>query len=255
MGAPYPDDEEVVAILRPRTVDPYLTGLTRDGRPARPLRWGWWFDAVLVAAFCALTVALVEWPPLLRLDLATRDWADTHRPPPAHVLGLVLDHLGQGGYLIAITVGVGVVLAWRRRGVRPVLPAVVAPIVVTVLVLVLKRWTERGAPHYGPVQLFSGPGYVEYPSGHVVNGVVYYGVLALLLAPYLPDAARRLLCWLPGPLVAVGTTYVAYHWLTDSAGGYLLGLLVMRQLARIPWATLPLPGRLGRRAGDAPSSV
>jgi membrane-associated phospholipid phosphatase len=240
----------VVAILRPTTVDPYRTGRTRDGRAARPLRRGWWFDGALVAAFCALTVALATWPPLLRLDLATRDWADAHRPPPAHVLGLVLDHLGQGGYLIAISVGVGAVLAWRRRSVRPILPAAVAAVVVTVLVLVLKRWTERGAPHHGPVQLFSGPGYVEYPSGHVVNGVVHYGVLALLLAPYLADHARRLLCWLPGPLVLVGTTYVAYHWLTDSVGGYLLGLLVIRQLARIPWATMPLPGRLDRRPDD-----
>jgi membrane-associated phospholipid phosphatase len=246
----------VDAILRPKTVDRYRTGLTRDGRPARPLRWGWWFDALLVAAFCALTAALVWWPPLLRLDLATRDWVDAHRPPPADVLGLVLDHLGQGGELIAITVGVSFVLAWRRRSVRPILPAGLAPIVVTVLIVVLKRWTERGAPHYGPVALFSGPGYVEYPSGHVQNGVVYYGILALLLAPYLPDLARRLLCWVPGPLVFIGTTYVAYHWLTDSVGGYLLGLLVIRQLARIPWASLPLPARLdGRHAEERSSAV
>jgi PAP2 superfamily len=248
--------DEVVAILRPKTVDRYRTGLTRDGRPARPLRWGWWFDVVLVAAFCALTVGLVRWPALLRLDLATRDWVDAHRPPAAEALGLVCDHLGQGGYLIALTVGVSFVLAWRRRTVRPILPAGLAPIVVTVAIVALKRWTERGAPHYGPVRLFSGWGYVEYPSGHVQNGVVYYGVLALLLAPYLPDLGRRLLCWLPGPLVFFGTTYVAYHWLTDSIGGYLLGLFVIRQLARIPWASLPLPARLDRGPREArPSAV
>lgn len=239
----------MVAILGRKTVDRYRTGLTRDGCPARPLRRGWWFDVVLVAAFCALTVGLVTWPTLRRLDLATRDWSDAHRPPPAHVLGLVLDHLGQGGYLIAITVGVSFVVGWRRRSVRPVLLAGLAPIVVTVAIVALKRWTERGAPHYGPVRLFSGWGYTEYPSGHVQNGVVYYAVLAMLLAPYLPDLARRLLCWLPGPLVFIGTTYVAYHWLTDSVGGYLLGLFVVRQLARIPWADLPLPARLDRRTG------
>jgi membrane-associated phospholipid phosphatase len=121
-----------------------------------------------------------------------------------------------------------------------------------VLIVVLKRWTERGAPHGGPVHLFGGPGFVEYPSGHVQNGVVYYGVLALLLAPYLPTLARQVLCWLPGPLVFIGTTYVAYHWLTDSIGGYLLGLLVIRQLARIPWARLPLPARFDREGGRRP---
>ena len=237
-----------VSTIHTRAVDVHRTGLMRDGRPARPLRLGWWFDAVLVVAFCALTAALVWWPPLLRLDVATRDWADAHRPPTAHVLGLVLDHLGQGGYLIAVTLAVAFVLAWRRRTVRPILPAGLAPILVTVAIVVLKRWTQRGAPHYGPVQLFSGAGYVEYPSGHVQNGVVYYGVLAILLAPYLPASARRLLCWLPAPLVFVGTTYLGYHWLTDSVGGYLLGLFVIRQLARIPWATLPLPALLERRS-------
>jgi hypothetical protein len=82
----------------------------------------------------------------------------------------------------------------------------------------------------------------------VQNGVVYYAVVAILLAPYLPPLARRWLTWLPGPLVFIGTTYVAYHWLTDSVGGYLLGLFVIRQLARVPWATLPLPARLDRRS-------
>jgi hypothetical protein len=235
-------------MLRALGFDSHRTGLLRDGRtPARPVRFGWWFDALLVAAFAGLTAALVWWPPLLRLDVATRDWVDSHRPPPAHVVGLILDHLGQGGYLITITVALSFALAWRRRSVRPILLAGLAPIVVTVAIVALKRWTERGSPHYGPVAMFSGAGYVEYPSGHVQNGVVYYAVAAMLLAPYLPPLARRLLIWLPGPLVFIGTTYVAYHWLTDSVGGYLLGLFLIRQLARIPWAELPLPARFDRR--------
>lgn len=215
--------------------------------PARPIRVGWWFDALLVVGFAGLTAALVWWPPLLRLDLVTRDWCDAHRPAPAHIVGLVMDHLGQGGPLITVTLVVAFWLAWRRRSIRPIMPAGLAPIVVTVVIVVLKRWTQRGAPHYGSVHLFSGAGHVEYPSGHVQNGVVYYGVLALLLAPYLPVLARRLLCWLPGVLVFIGTTYVGYHWLTDSIGGYLLGLLIIRLLVRIPWATLPLPSRLDQQ--------
>jgi membrane-associated phospholipid phosphatase len=206
-------------------------------------------DGLLVAGFAGLTAALVWWPPLLELDLRVRDWCDAHRPPPARIVGWVLDHLGQGGPVMTLTLLLAFGLAWRRRTVRPVIPAGLAPIVTTVSIVALKRWTSRGAPHLGSVRLFSGSSAVEYPSGHVNNGLVYYFVLAMLLAPHLPPAARWLLRWLPGPLVFVGTTYLAYHWLTDSIGGFLLGLLLVRLLARVPWQTLPLPAWLdaGRR--------
>lgn len=230
-------------------LDVRRVGLTRDGRPVRLVRRGWWLDLVLVAAFVALTAALVWWPPLLRLDLAARDWVDRHRPFPVRALLWACDHLGQGGPLITVTLVVGLWLAWRRRTVRPVLLPVAAPILLSAFIVTLKRWTERGAPHYGSVHLFSGPGPVEYPSGHVANGLVYYGALVLLLAPYLPPRARQLLRWVPGILVFIGTTGMAYHWLSDSVGGFLIGLLVLRLLARVPWERLPLPAVLDRRPG------
>jgi membrane-associated phospholipid phosphatase len=211
---------------------------------------GWWFDGLLVAALAALTAALVWWPPLVRLDLAVRDWCDGHRPAPVFALMLALDHLGQGGPLTTVTVLLSGWLAWRHRTVRPVILAGLAPIVSTLLIVGLKRWTARGAPHYGSVRLFSDGDL--YPSGHVSNAVVYFTVLAVLLAPYLTVAARRLLRWLPGPLTFIGTTYLGYHWLTDSVGGYLLGLLIARLLLRLPWRTVPLPGWLERRS---PSST
>ena len=227
---------------------------TPEARPPRPLGQpaltpvprGWWPDALLVAAFAGLTAALVWWPPLLEVDIAVRDWCDRHRPPPVAWLMRVLDYFGQGGPLIIVTVGVSFWLAWRHRTIRPIILAGLAPIVSTVLIVGLKRWTSRGAPHQGSVRLFSGGGEDFYPSGHVSNGIVYFGVLAILLAPYLAVPVRRVLQWLPGVLVVIGTTYLSYHWLTDSIGGYLLGLLIVRMLLRVPWRTLPLPRRLDR---------
>ncbi|MGW5668213.1 phosphatase PAP2 family protein [Micromonospora sp. NPDC003776] len=225
-----------------------------DGDPTRPLGRpalavvpaGWLFDGLLVAGLAGLTAALVWWPPLLRLDIAVRDWCDRHRPGPVNALMVVLDHLGQGGPLTTVTVLVSFWLAWRYRTVRPIIPAGLAPIVSTLLIVGLKRWTSRGAPHHGSVELFSGGWEEYYPSGHVSNAIVYYGVLAMLLAPYLPVAARRVLQWAPGVLTFIGTTYLGYHWLTDSVGGYLLGLLIVRLLLRVPWRTMPLPRRLDR---------
>jgi membrane-associated phospholipid phosphatase len=209
---------------------------------------GWWLDGLLVAAFAALTAGLVWWSPLLDWDIAVRDWCDTHRPPAVYAAVLVMDHLGQGGPLMTVTLLVAFWLAWRWRSVRPILPAGLAPIIATVAIVTLKRWTSRGAPHQGSVRMFSGSPEVGYPSGHVNNALIYYGVLALLLAPFLSIAVRRVLQWLPGPLVFIGTTYLGYHWLTDSIGGYLLGLFLIRLLLRIPWRRIPLPARLERPA-------
>ncbi|MEU3453519.1 phosphatase PAP2 family protein [Micromonospora sp. NPDC006766] len=217
------------------------------GVPAlSPVPPGWWFDSLLVAAFAALTAALVWWAPLLRLDIAVRDWSDAHRPTPVYVLMRALDYLGQGGALIVVTMLVSGRLAWRHRTARPVILAGLAPIISTLLIVGLKRGTSRGAPHHGSVRLFSHGPEVEYPSGHVSNAIVYYLVLAVLLAPYLAVPARRVLQWLPGVLTFIGTTYLNYHWLTDSIGGYLLGLLIARLLLRVPWRTVPLPRWLDR---------
>ncbi|MFC5922904.1 phosphatase PAP2 family protein [Micromonospora vulcania] len=223
-------------------------------RPPRPLGVPalvpvprvWWFDLLLLVALVALTAALVWWSPLLRLDIIVRDWCDQHRPPPVGTMMLIFDYLGQGGAILTVTLLVSFWLAWRHRSVRPIIPAGLAPIISTLLIVGLKRWTSRGAPHHGSVRMFSDGVEEFYPSGHVSNSIVYYGVLAMLLAPYLPVVARRLLQWLPGVLTFVGTTYLGYHWLTDSIGGYLLGLLIVRLLLRVPWRTVRLPRWLDR---------
>jgi membrane-associated phospholipid phosphatase len=202
---------------------------------------GWWVEGLLAGAFAALTAALVWWPPLLSADRAVRNWCDAHRPPWVHSIAVVFDRLGQRGPLLPLLLIVAIVLAVRWRSVRPVLLAIAAVITSSVVVEVLKRWTSRGAPHHGSILLFSGDPAVEYPSGHVSNGLVYYTVLAALLARSLHPVVRQLLRWVPGVLVFLGTTYLGWHWLTDSIGGYLLGLLLVRLLTRLPWATMPLP--------------
>lgn len=194
---------------------------------------GWWAEASLLAAFVALTAALVWWPPLLDLDRAVRNWCDAHRPEWLHTVLVGLDSLGQRALILPIVLVVAVVLAVRRRTTGPVVLAVVAAVVNSGVVEALKRWTSRGAPHHGPIELFSGDPAVEYPSGHVSNGLVYYAVLAVLLTGVLPPLARQLLRWVPGVLVFVGTTSLAWHWLTDSVGGYLLGLLQVLLLLRL----------------------
>jgi membrane-associated phospholipid phosphatase len=231
-------------------------------RPVRPA--GWWFDLLLLAALIGLTVALTRGH-LLGLDRAVADWADAHRPPVAYWAARVLNYLGQGTPLTLLTAGLGVLLAVRVGSVRPVLPPVTAFILTYLTIGPLKLWTDRAAPSasvkepYLPpadaVRLFhtEGPFGVSYPSGHVANTVVWYGVLALLLLPLLRTygrplrpGSRTVLRVVPPVVVFTTTTYLGWHWLTDSVAGLLLGLLLGRLLARIPWDTLPLPAALSK---------
>ena len=91
----------------------------------------------------------------------------------------------------------------------------------------------------------------SYPSGHVANAIVWYGVIALLLprccatfGRTVPPALVTVIRVVPPVVVFSTTTYLGWHWLTDSVAGLLLGLLLDRLLHRVPWDDVPLPRRL-----------
>jgi membrane-associated phospholipid phosphatase len=230
-------------------------------RTVRPS--GWWFDALLLAGLVGLTLTLAGGH-LLGLDRAVDDWAEAHRPGAAYWTAWILNYLGQGTPLTLLATGLGVLLAVRTRSVRPVLPPVAAFVLTYLTIGPLKLWTDRAAPSasvrepYLPpddaVQLFHTAGRygVSYPSGHVANAILWYGVLTLLLGALLRVYGRppagpvlyRTVRILPPVVVFTTTTYLGWHWLTDSVAGLLLGLILDRILGRVPWDDLPLPARV-----------
>jgi membrane-associated phospholipid phosphatase len=245
-------------------------------------------DALLAAGsfavFAGITAGLAAGGPLLELDLAVHDWAQAHRPPAAETVARVLNRLGQGGWLLAICAVLAAWLGWRTsrhhppaptrsgtlpavsgtslewhgrrptmsptslKGVGPLLYVVAAAVLVVPTVLLIKRFTERGAPSsdlpaeqtvplLGPLP--PGEYAAGYPGGHAVNAVVWYGVLLLLVTALLGEYGRaqpprplRVAVRLVPPVVVLGTTtYLSFHWLTDSLAGLSLGLAIDRLLA------------------------
>nr|QLJ98220.1 phosphatase PAP2 family protein [Micromonospora carbonacea] len=239
-------------------------------RPVRPA--GWWCDLLLLAGLVGLTVALAA-DRLFGVDRAVADWAEAHRPAAAYWVAVVLNYLGQGTPLTLIALGMGVLLARRVRSVRPVLPPVLAFGFTYLTIGPLKVWTARPAPSASVKEPFLPPEATlplfqhdlpvrfaqSYPSGHVANAIVWYGVVALLLTPLLASFGRtvppRLVTvvrLVPPAVVLCTTTYLGWHWLTDSVAGLLLGLVLDRLLHRVPWDDVPLPRR--RLAGwDRPA--
>ena len=211
---------------------------------------GWWFDVVMLAAFAALTYALARGH-LLGLDRQVADWADQHRPAVLYWPSRVLNYLGQGGQVLMPVAGIlGVILAVRRRSVRPLLVLASAFVLTYVTIGPLKIWLQRAAPHFtGPdrAELFNpaavGPLGMSYPSGHVANALVWYGVIALLLGALVavPSRVHLAIRLVPPVIVFCTTTYLSFHWLTDSVAGLFLGLILTRLMARVAWDVVWLP--------------
>jgi membrane-associated phospholipid phosphatase len=237
----------------------------RDG-VVRPR--GWWFDLVLLVGFALLTVALANGH-LLSLDERVAGWAVDHRPAPVYWVLRVLNYLGQGGQvLMPVAVVLAAVVVWRRQSIRPLLVFAAAFVLTYVTIGPLKIWLDRAAPAFpGPerLELFnpwaSGIEAMSYPSGHVANALAWYGVIAVLLnallrsldRPPLSSRAYAALRVLPPAIVFVTTTWLAFHWITDSVAGLLLGLVLTRLLARVPWDAIPLPGL--PRGWDRPAGL
>ncbi|MEO3742494.1 phosphatase PAP2 family protein [Plantactinospora sp. B5E13] len=237
-------------------------------RPVSPA--GWWFDGLLLAAVIGLTAALAAGQ-LHDLDLAVRSWANGHRPESAYWVARVLNSLGQGGwFLMPITFGLAALVILRTRSIRPLLVGVGAFALTSFVVGPVKILTDRAAPSskqlppQESVQLFNtlppDEWDLSYPSGHVANAIVWYAAMAVLVAALLrtfgrPDAPAglyRAIRVVPPAIVFCTTTYLGWHWITDSIAGLLLGLLLGRLLTRVPWDDLPLPalpGGVHRPAG------
>jgi membrane-associated phospholipid phosphatase len=208
----------------------------------------WWVDGALLVGFVGLTVALANGA-FLDLDRAVDVWSRAHRPTAVYWLARVGNYLGQGTWLAVGAFGLAVYLGWRRHSVRPLLPVLAAELVSGVTVLAAKLMLHRappnnqnGVPH--PERLFSDPASQSYPSGHLVVAIVWYGIIALLLAGLVPAGPLRALRTVPAVVLFVTTVYLSFHWLTDSVAGLLLGVLLYRLLTRVDWNRVPLGRRL-----------
>ncbi|WP_433612866.1 phosphatase PAP2 family protein [Dactylosporangium sp. CA-139114] len=212
-------------------------------RPVRPA--GWWFDALLLAGFALITILLAAKTPLLSLDLAVRDFVDAHRPRWFYLALRAGNLLGQGGAVLTPLVAiVAFFMSRARHTLRPFLPLIGAELITYVTIGPVKLWTDRTAPSNHelshPEWLFRIDSGMSYPSGHVINTIVFYGVLATLLTGVLRPGFVTAIRYVVPLVVLITTTYLSFHWFTDGLGALMLGVLLDRILRRVPWDAVPL---------------
>jgi membrane-associated phospholipid phosphatase len=130
----------------------------------------------------------------------------------------------------------------------PVRRVLLAVVVLTVVVYAAKHAIGRTAPAYPGSYFFAGG--ESYPSGHVANAVLMWGVARWLAVEHrLPPGLQRTFWWLSvaGP-VATGLSMVAldFHWVTDAVVGGAVGLLLLGVVHAVDARVLSRFARAGR---------
>jgi membrane-associated phospholipid phosphatase len=137
--------------------------------------------------------------------------------------------LGGRGFILIVLAGLVGYLGWRFRTVVPLVRVLLALVLLTLVVYSFKYGAGRTAPAY-PGSFFHRDG-ASYPSGHVANAVLMWGiarwqVVQYRLAAWVQQSARVLS--VAGP-VATGVAMVSldFHWVTDAVVGAAVGILLL----------------------------
>jgi membrane-associated phospholipid phosphatase len=205
---------------------PEKADVVSAGRPP------WWLLVVALVVGSLVTVDLLTRGWLEQMDLQVSevisDWQlqDSAAFP---FIWVVTQVGGRVTILAVLAVLVGY-LAWRRHTWLPLVRVLTALALLTVVVYGIKNATGRTAPSF-PGSFFFHEDGASFPSGHVANAVLMWGVARWQAVEYgLPLRVQRafLVLAVAGP-VATGLAMVSldYHWVTDAVVGACVGLLLL----------------------------
>ena len=207
-------------------------GLPQDSRTVSVGRPSWWLLLAALIVGCLVTLDLLIRGSLERMDLwvseIVSDWRleDSVAYP---VVWSVTQLGGRGTILVVLAVLVGY-LAWWRRTWLPLVRVLVALALLTVAVYAVKYGTGRTAPAFPGSFFFHADG-ASFPSGHVANAVLMWGVARWLAVEYgLPIRVQRgfWLLHIVGPVAtAVAMVSLDFHWVTDAVVGAAVGVLLL----------------------------
>ena len=192
----------------------------------------WWLLLAAVLVGGLVTADLFTWGRLERLDLqvsaVVSDWALVDSA--AYPLVWAVTQVGGRATILAVLAGLVGYLLWRRRAWLPLVRVLLALALLTATVYAIKGGTGRTAPNFPGSFFFHADG-ASFPSGHVANAALMWGVARWQAVEYgLPARVQRAfwLLSLAGP-VATGVAMVSldWHWVTDAIVGAAVGILLL----------------------------
>jgi membrane-associated phospholipid phosphatase len=205
----------------------------RGGTSGTPVgRPSWWAMLVALVIGGLVTLDLLTYGATERFDVRVSDvvegWglADS----AAYPLVWVVTQIGGRGTILVVLAGLVGYLAWTRRTVLPLVRVLVALVLLTGTVYAVKYGTGRTAPRYPGSYFFHADG-ASFPSGHVANAVLMWGVARWQAVEYgLPVRVQQVFWWLAvvGPvLTGLSMISLNFHWVTDAVVGAAVGVLLL----------------------------
>lgn len=211
-------------------------GPDAGAEPAEPVvsvgRPPWWLLLAAAVVSVAVTVDLLGRGPLERMDLrvseVVSDWG--LRDSMAYPAVWVVTQVGGRVTLVAVLAVLVGYLAWRRGTWLPLVRVLVALALLTAAVYGIKYATGRTAPGF-PGSFFFHPDGASFPSGHVANAVLMWGVARWQAVEFGLGARVQRALWalsVVGPVVTgVAMVSLDFHWVTDAVVGGGVGLLLL----------------------------
>jgi membrane-associated phospholipid phosphatase len=210
-----------------------------------------WARVIAVAAltgFAVLTLLVVDGA-TMGVDAAARDafrpgdvWGTRQERADVIVVGL------EPGRSVPAFIVLSFVLSRLRRSWGTLIFACMLLAAAGVPALMIKRALERTDPHHDLSSLGS------YPSGHVLALLVCLGG-ALLLLRRRPRWWEWVLVGLPVATMGTSMLLQAAHWVTDLAGGILLGVAVLASFSGLAPVRSPRPPTVGTGRQGHPRSA
>jgi membrane-associated phospholipid phosphatase len=204
------------------------------GRPLASLRsaltWRHAVFALTLAVYAALTIMIITGSPIDTLDEKIVALHLHARWPGINRFMLDYVMLGQRAPSTLLALPWFVWLCHRHRTFTPLIRLATGLLLLNISVGIVKIVTGR----YGPLRTTNAhhvlAGGNIFPSGHVSNAVVLYGVMAMSVYAYRKTAIA-LAVWVC-TTVGLTTLYLNTHWFSDVVGAWLAGGLVLMVLPR-----------------------
>jgi len=197
----------------------------RGSRTAQKRRLELLVPISLLASFVATSI-LVDRNCLAPLDEAVGLWVERHITPYRTAVMFAWTDLAATWFVLAVTTFTGVFLAltgwgyWTKRLAWTVVGC-------TLSIEIVKRVFQRGRPT-APHPLLELATY-SFPSGHTASATALYSFLAILICSFIPSRVWRVLVWTAAVCiiggVAFSRVYLGAHYLSDVAGGLIMGLV------------------------------
>ncbi len=203
------------------------TGLRSSRRPRHALTIAAAIAVLAALGVFAYSASVVG---VFRGEEAISNWVQSWRTPWLNVVMRGISAPGFGLLGVGIVGSSAALLLLRKKGKETVC-LVGAVLVGSGLVTALKELVARPRPPAAMVDTFGELAGSSFPSGHVVQYVVFLGTLVLLLTwTTTPRLRKRLLQGgLVLALAAIGVSriYLGAHWFGDVVAGYALGGVVV----------------------------